>query len=121
MTAGKAFNQFNFQLQMDSKVLAALDGIYQRSLDGDISQQDRQLVDIAMDKIIARCDDFLVNGVQITNEQRAKFRKMRHLAADESRSIQLDCDILTHWTLLRELITECDNRFGRNKSIDKAE
>ena len=105
-----------------SAMFDKLDALYVRSLDGDISPTDCQLVDIAMDKIIARCDDFLVNGVQITNEQRAKFRKMRHLAAAESRAIQTNCDILTHWIALRELIMECDNKFGRqNKSLDKAE
>lgn len=98
-----------------------LDALYVRSLDGDISPSDRQLVGIAMDKVVARCDEFLKPTTQITNEQRAKFRKMRHLAAAESRAIQTNCDILTHWVALRELITDCDNRFGRNKFLDKAE
>ena len=99
-----------------------LDALYVRSLDSDISPADRQLVGIAMDKVVARCDEFLAPTTQITNEQRAKFRKMRHLATNEIHSAQTNCDILTHWIALRELIVECDNTFGRqNKSLDTAE
>ena len=103
---------------MDSKALTVLDGIYQRSLEADVSQADRQLVGIAMDKVVVRCDEFLAPTTQITNEQRAKFREIRHLATDEIRSAQTNCDILTHWILLRELIVDCDNWFGQNKSLD---
>lgn len=97
---------------MNTKVLDLLDALYVRSLDADPTAADRQFVSRAMEKVIAKCDDFLVNGVQITNEQRAKFRKLRNLCADECRMAELGYDILTHWTLTRDLLVSIDSTFA---------
>jgi len=94
-----------------SKAIEALDSLYQRSLEGDVSATDRQLVEVAMDKIIKKCDDFLVNGVQINQEMRSKFRRLRELACEESRSAQLNQDVLCHWGVIRDLVSEFDKRF----------
>lgn len=95
-----------------SKAIEALDALYQRSLEGDISATDRHLVEVAMNKIIEKCDDFLVvDGVQINQETRSKFRRLRELACEESRSAQLDQDVLCHWGVIRDLVSEFDKRF----------
>jgi len=87
-----------------SKIMNKLDEIYARSLDGNVTPIDRQTVVAAMDSIIARCDDFLVNAVRISTDSRAKFRKIRNLAVDESHLAEKKNDVLTHWPLLRDFM-----------------
>ena len=87
-----------------SKIMNKLDEIYARSLDGNVTPIDRQTVVAAMDSIISRCDDFLVNAVRISTDSRAKFRKIRNLACEESHLSEKKNDVLTHWPLLRDFM-----------------
>ena len=87
-----------------SKLIDSLDAVYARTFDGDVTPVDRAFVAKAMDAIISRCDDFLVNAVKISTESRVKFRKIRNLAVDESHLAEKKIDPLTHWPLLRDFM-----------------
>ena len=87
-----------------SKLIDSLDAVYARTFDGDVTPADRAFVVKAMDAIISRCDDFLVNAVRISTDSRAKFRKIRNLACEESHLSEKKNDVLTHWPLLRDFM-----------------
>lgn len=87
----------------EPKFVQELDAIYTRTIKEFATDEERALIAKHMTMIGSRCTKMLENEM-LSAEKKMRIRKIQQMSDDECAALHKGYDVLTHWTLMRDMM-----------------